>query len=70
MVRRSANAAENRQTNRRLVESKRPDRFSDITVALISLRRNNRAKVFRDNFGRWKFAKIDIISDPRHESRR
>ena len=58
-MRRDTNAAENRKGNRRLVQSERPDRFSDITVAFISLRRNDRAKVFRDNFGRWKFAKID-----------
>ena len=69
-MRRDTNAGENRKTNRRLVQSERPDRFSDIAVALISLRRNDRAKVFRDNFGRRKFAKIDIISDPRYESRR
>ena len=69
-MRGDTNAAENRKTDRRLVQGERPDRFSDIAVALISLRRNDRAKVFRDNLGRWKFAKIYIISDPRHESRR
>ena len=67
---RRASPAKNSQAKHRLIKCDWSDRLGYVAIALVSLRRNDRAQVLGDYLRRWKLAQIERTTHRRHKSRR
>src|ERR1700716_2654255 len=61
LVIRCAEGGQGDETDSRLIERDRSHRFGEGTIAVVSLRGNDRANVLGDNFGWRQLGKIDIV---------